>query len=151
MFCSDNGVLKLFEFGFSAIGHPFMDFSFRLLPLRARKAFAEVWSVQDLDCTDMIPMIQRLTLPAYVIRILQVLKSFEGARESEKLEVAPLVEDLSNIILMILPEEAQNAESTVSYRSSTIIRSACRKCGTSFDVNTIGSVSPRFKSKIERH
>ena len=115
LFRSDNGALKLFDFGFSAIGHPFMDFSFRLLSLGARKAFAEAWSVQCFDCTDMIPMIRRLTLPAYVTRLLQVLDSYEGARDSEKLEVAPLVEDLCDMILMILPGEAHNAESTVSY------------------------------------
>lgn len=144
IFRTDSKRLVLFDLGFCAIGHPFMDMSFRLLSSSGRKRFVEAWREAGQECDDTEEIFRKLTALGLTIRLLQVLNSLSGARQSEKLEIVPLIVDTCDLLLMYLPSnvESQTTDSTSSSGSGRILY-VCRTCGHRFRIPFNGSASLR--------
>ncbi len=106
---ADCGQLKVFDYGLSAIGHPCMDYSLKWSGKVYWDSFREMWANAGFDCSNMNGMRRNSTLATLLVQLIFELDALKGARASDKLELASVVEDSCDFIVTTLPEDPEGA------------------------------------------
>ena len=102
LFRAHGNKLKLFDFGFTIIGSPFMEYSFRVIAQNSCDSFYKSCNEKGYNCADVREIISEFAWAAEVARLVLLLDKIERARISEKLVLVPLINGICGIIAMHL-------------------------------------------------
>ena len=127
----------MFDFGFSFVGRLFMALLFRLISTSGPNSFDKIRYDAGYLWNDPERLFRLLAPYSIFFRLLLVLTS---AHESEKIDIAPLVVDLCELLTMLLPATETNVSKLSGIGvGSRILRFTCKRCVESSELATVGN------------